>query len=139
MKFILKHALRTLVMQGNKDALALLGHASTKVLLESFVIETPKVRIGEALQFSCVLESTDKTPQDFIVDYIIDFKKANGRHAQKVHKLKMVQLKPKEKVTLVKRHPLRLMTTRTLYPGEHRVTLQVNGTVFETHTFLLVD
>jgi 3-methyladenine DNA glycosylase AlkC len=137
MKFILKHALRTLVKQGNRDALALLGHGSTKVSLVSFVIETPKVQTGEVLVFSCVLQSTDKTPQDFIVDYIIDFKKANGTHAQKVHKLKMVQLKPKEKVTLVKRHPLRLMTTRTLYPGEHRVTLQVNGKVFDTHSFLL--
>lgn len=34
MKFILKHSLRTLVKQGNKDALALLGHGSTKVVLE---------------------------------------------------------------------------------------------------------
>ncbi len=138
MKFILKHSLRTLVKQGNKDALALLGHGSTKVILESFVIETPNVKIGGALQFSCVLQSTDKTPQDFIVDYIIDFKKANGAHAQKVHKLKMVRLKPKEKVMLIKKHPLRLMTTRTLYPGEHKVTLQVNGKVFDTYTFVLV-
>lgn len=137
MKFITKHALRTLVKQGNKDALALLGHGSTKVVLESFVIETPKVKIGESLQFSCVLQSTDKTPQDFIVDYIIDFKKSNGTHAQKVHKLKMVQLRPKEKVMLTKKHPLRVMTTRTLYPGEHKVTLQVNGKTFDTHSFLL--
>lgn len=137
MKFITKHALRTLVKQGNKDALALLGHGSTKVTLESFVIETPKVKIGEALQFSCVLVSTDKTPQDFVVDYIIDFKKANGSHTQKVHKLKVVRLAPKETVTLQKKHPLRIMTTRTLYPGEHKVTLQVNGKVFDTHCFLV--
>lgn len=137
MKFITKHALRTLVKQGNKDALVLLGHGSTKVILESFVIETPKVKIGESLQFSCVLQSTDKTPQDFIVDYIIEFKKANGTHAQKVHKLKMLRLAPKETVTLTKKHPLRVMTTRTLYPGEHKVTLQVNGKTFDTHSFLL--
>ncbi len=137
MKFILKHSLRTLVKQGNKDALALLGYGSTKVSLELFVIKTPKVKIGEVLEFSCVLQSTDKTPQDFIVDYIIDFKKANGTHAQKVHKLKATHLKPKEKVTLTKKHPLRVMTTRTLYPGEHKVTLQVNGKLFDTHNFLL--
>jgi 3-methyladenine DNA glycosylase AlkC len=137
MKFIVKHALRTLVKQGNIDALALLGHGSTKVALESFTVETSKVKVGDALMFSCVLVSTDKTPQDFVVDYIIDFKKANGSHAQKVHKLKVVHLKPKERVTLTKKHPLRLMTTRTLYPGEHKVTLQVNGKVFDTHSFLL--
>jgi 3-methyladenine DNA glycosylase AlkC len=137
MKFIIKHALRTLVKQGNKEALVLLGHGSTKVALESFTVETSKVKVGDALMFSCVLVSTDKTPQDFVVDYIIDFKKANGSHAQKVHKLKVVHLKPKERVVLTKKHPLRVMTTRTLYPGEHKVTLQVNGRVFDTHSFLL--
>ncbi len=137
MKFIVKHSLRTLVKQGNKDALDLLGHGSTNISLTSFVIDTPKVKIGEALTFSCVLQSTDKVPQDFVVDYIIDFKKANGSHAQKVHKLKVVRLVPKGTVTLQKKHPLRVMTTRTLYPGEHKVTLQVNGKVFDTHSFLL--
>ena len=139
MTFIAKHALRTLVKQGNKDALALLGHGSTSILLESFVIDTPKVKIGEALQFSLSLKSTDRVAQDFVIDYIIDFKKANGAHAQKVHKLTKKRLEPKEVLSLAKKHPLRIMTTRKLYAGEHRVTLQVNGKVFDTYTFSLVD
>lgn len=137
MMFITKHSLRTLVKQGNKDALALLGHGSTKVVLEAFSIDTPKVKVGEALQFSFTLISTDKTPQDFIIDYIVHFKKANGSHAPKVHKLTMKRLQPKEVLVLTKKHPLRVMTTRTLYPGEHKVTLQVNGKVFDTYSFLL--
>lgn len=138
MVFITKHSLRTLIKQGNKAALALLGHGSTKVSLESFTIDTPNVKVGEALQFSFSLTSTDKTQQDFIVDYIVHFKKANGTHAPKVHKLKMIRLAPGEQVTLIKKHPLRAMTTRTLYPGEHMVTVQVNGKVFDTHSFVLV-
>ena len=137
MMFITKHSLRTLVKQGNKDALALLGHGSTKVVLEAFSIDTPKVKVGEALQFSFTLISTDKTPQDFIIDYIVHFKKANGSHAPKVHKLTMKRLQPKEVLVLTKKHPLRVMTTRTLYPGEHKVTVQVNGKVFDTYSFLL--
>lgn len=137
MAFITKHSLRTLVKQGNKDALTLLGHGSTKVTLEAFSIDTPKVKVGEALEFSFSLISTDKTPQDFIVDYIVHFKKANGSHAPKVHKLTMKRLQPKEVLIITKKHPLRVMTTRTLYPGEHKVTVQVNGRIFETHTFLL--
>jgi hypothetical protein len=137
MIFIIKHSLRTLVKQGNKAALALLGHGSTKISLKAFAIDTPKVKVGKALEFSFTLTSSDKTHQDFIVDYIVHFKKANGTHAPKVHKLKMIRLAPGEQVTLIKRHPLRVMTTRTLYPGEHMVTVQVNGKTFDTHTFLL--
>jgi 3-methyladenine DNA glycosylase AlkC len=138
MAFITKHALRALVKQGNKDALALLGHGSTSISLEAFVIDTETVHIGDALKFSLTLKSTDKEPQDFVVDYIIDFKKANGSHAQKVHKLTKKHLKPKEVLTLTKRHPLRVMTTRKLYPGEHRVTLQVNGKQFGAQSFWVV-
>jgi 3-methyladenine DNA glycosylase AlkC len=136
--FITKHALRTLVKQGNKEALALLGHGSTNVTLTNFCIDTPSVTVGEALQFSFTLQSTDLTVQDFVVDYIIYFKKANGAHAQKVHKLKTIKLAPKESTTLFKKHPLRIMTTRKLYPGEHKVVVQVNGKTFDTHTFELI-
>ena len=135
MIFITKHSLRTLVKQGNKAALELLGHGSTNVSLEAFSIDTPKVKVGEALEFSFALISSDKTQQDFIVDYIVHFRKANGTHAPKVHKLKMVRLAPGEQVLLTKKHPLRVMTTRTLYRGEHMVTVQVNGKTFDTYSF----
>lgn len=29
------------------------------------------------------------------------------------------------------------MTTRTLYPGEHRIEIQINGKICATATFLL--
>ena len=32
-----------------------------------------------------------------------------------------------QSVTLAKAHSMRLMTTRRLHPGTHRITLQVNG------------
>jgi 3-methyladenine DNA glycosylase AlkC len=135
--FITKHALRTLVKQGNKDALLLLGYGSTNISLEAFSIDTSNVKIGDALQFSCTLKNTDKTAQNFVIDYIIHFKKANGTHAEKVHKLATKQLASKEVLSLTKKHPLRVMTTRTLYKGEHKVTLQVNGKTFEAYTFLV--
>ncbi len=137
MQFIIKHSLRTLVKQGHKGALELLGHGSTKIALESFVIETPVVKVGESLIFTLVLKNTDKTVQSFVIDYVIDFMKANGGTSPKVHKLATKTLNPGEEITLTKKHPLRVMTTRKLYLGEHTVTIQVNGLTFPGQSFLL--
>jgi hypothetical protein len=38
-----------------------------------------------------------------------------------------LSLGPSEVRTLDKRHSLRPVTTRTLYPGAHRVELRING------------
>lgn len=54
--------------------------------------------------------------------------KANGKLSPRVHKLKQLSLSKGEKVVVSKRHVLKAdATTYTLYPGTHRVTLQING------------
>jgi len=135
--FISKHALRTLVKRGDKEALALLGYQSNKVVVESIEIQTPTVRVGESLVFIVRLRSTDKTTQSFVIDYVIDFMKANGSTTPKVHKLATRTLKPGEHVSLCKKHPLRVMSTRKLYSGTHTITIQVNGIMFPSQSFLL--
>ena len=45
---------------------------------------------------------------------------------------------PNEEILVTKEHPLRLMTTRTLYTGEHRIVLQVNGQILGMKTFWLL-
>ncbi len=135
--FITKHALRTLVKNGHAESLEFLGHGSTSITLKSFAVETPKVKVGEALQFSFILRSTDKVPQDFLIDYVLYFRKANGELTSKVHKITKKSLAPQEECLLNKKHPLRIMTTRKLYPGEHKVALQVNGKQFEAVSFLI--
>ena len=133
-----KHALRTLVKQGNPDALKFLGfRPDPKVSVKSFTLETACVRPGDAIEFSLTITAT--RDESLVVDYVIDFVKANGALAPKVHKLKQVRLKKGESLTLRKRHVLRAnATTYTLYPGTHHVTLQVNGKSFGTQAFELM-
>lgn len=54
-------------------------------------------------------------------------------------KLKSLSLRAGERLTLSKRHPLRVMTTRRLYPGEHRLTLQINGQDVAAGVFVLEE
>lgn len=132
-----KHALRTLVKQGNPQALRFLGFKpNPKIEVAQFAFKSSRVKPGEAIEFSFTV--TALRDESLMVDYIIDFVKANGSLSPKVHKLKQIRLQKGESATIKKRHVLRAnATTYTLYPGAHRVTLQINGNPFGTESFLL--
>lgn len=137
MSYIINHALRTLVKQGDKDALLLLGYVKNpNVTVSDFILDEREVTIGDALYFNMAIEAKEAT--QLMVDYLIHFKTKSGTLSPKVHKLKRVSLEKGEKITLKKRHPFKAnMTTRTLYEGEHKVELQINGTVYASDSFIL--
>ncbi|QEG39165.1 DNA alkylation repair protein [Roseimaritima ulvae] len=137
LQWISRHALRTLVKQGHRPALEFLGFRTTpKIEVSDFELHAEAVRPGDLLEFSFVL--TAQRTESLLVDYVIDFVKANGTLAPKVHKLKQLQLKKDESVMLKKRHRLHAAaTTYTLYPGQHHVTLQINGKPYGKQSFML--
>ncbi|MGI9471016.1 MAG: hypothetical protein ACR2NZ_05765, partial [Rubripirellula sp.] len=99
-----------------------------------FNLAAVEVRAGEAIHFSFVITANRDEP--LIVDYVIDFVKANGTLASKVHKLKQMTIAKGETAELKKSHRFHAnATTYTLYPGMHRITLQINGKPFGTKEF----
>jgi hypothetical protein len=62
-----------------------------------------------------------------VVDYAVHHVRANGSASPKVFKGWKLVLGAGEQRTLEKRHSLRPVTTRRLYPGTHRIELLVNG------------
>ena len=128
--YLTNHALRTLVKDGHKEALKLIGYDSKHIEVKSFKLTKSKVKVGETLQFSFVITSISDKPQALLLDYLIYFNKANGKLAPKTFKIAKKKVGPGEKITIEKNHPLKLMSTRTLYPGEHAVELQINGQTF---------
>ncbi len=137
LRWMSKHALRTLVKQGDAAALKFLGfRPDPRIEIHDFKLQPQTVRAGAALEFSFGI--TAARNESLLVDYVIDFVKANGQHAPKVHKIKQIDLKKGETTEVRKRHPFRAnATTFTLYPGVHRLTLQINGKQFETLEFTL--
>ncbi|MCG3217461.1 MAG: DNA alkylation repair protein [Candidatus Heimdallarchaeota archaeon] len=124
-KWLITHSLRTLLKQGNKDALVLLGYdKNPEVVIKDFKVD-PEVVIGEQFSFSFELSSVKK--QKLMIDYRIYYMKANGKLAGKVFKLRKFVLKKDEKKTIIKKHSFRQMSTRKHYPGEHKIELIVNG------------
>lgn len=138
MAFIAKHALRTLVKKGDINALALLGFGGKPdISIEAYAIHTPVVKIGNALEFSFNLHSNKE--QNLVVDYLMTFASTGNKAGKKVFKIKELELTKGQVVKIKKKHPLRLMTTRRLYAGEHTIMLQVNGQDYGTLSFELTE
>ena len=136
--YIRSHALRGLVKSGHPGALKLLGYdLDNEVEVSGFALQPTRLTPGQTLEFSCQLGAVQECR--VVVDYRIHFQSKRGRlESQKVFKLKTLQLSPGHPQRLTKRHPLRpAMTTRQLYPGQHRLELLVNGQIQAEADFYL--
>lgn len=121
-----RHALRTLIKQGDAAALDLLGYRRDVPVTAQLTLEAQSVAIGGALAFSLQLEA----PQDLpvMVDYRLRFARPGGKEAEKVFKLKATQIAAGQNLSLRKSHKLKGdATTFTLHPGKHGIIVQVNG------------
>lgn len=138
MAYITKHALRTLIKQGHPEALDLIGFGGKPdINITTFETSTPLVKVGEAFIFDLSFESRKK--QNLVIDYVMTFATTGKKAGTKVFKIKTLELSKGEMVNLNKKHPMRLMTTRRLYAGEHSITLQVNGENHGSLAFELVE
>jgi 3-methyladenine DNA glycosylase AlkC len=137
MDYIIRHALRTLVKQGNPKAMSMLGFSlPERVSISNFIVPR-QVKMNTELEFSFTIQA--KEDIDVIIDYILYFQNKLGKlKSKKVFKLSKLALAKNKPVVTSKRHMLRaLMTTRTLYPGNHEIEIQVNGKVCAKASFLL--
>lgn len=136
--WIIKHALRTLIKQGNREALALIGFkTNVSVTVSDFTIATTQLRRGDMLTLSFTVSAPK--PTKLLIDYVIDFVKANGQTKPKVFKLKQLTIEPRESYAVQKSHHLKAdATTFTLYPGLHTISLQINGMVVATEHFQII-
>jgi len=137
MAYILSHALRTLVKDGNADALSLLGHAPEPyIVLSQQTLSSEEVSVGEPVEFSFHIEAKESC--FLMLDYVLHFNTKSGKKSPKVHKIKKVRLSQGESIVIRKKHLFKAnMTTRKLYAGIHKVELQINGKRYELGSFNL--
>lgn len=137
LEWMCQHALRTLIKQGHEQTMQFIGvRTKPKVTVSPIELCQSTITAGQSLEFAITI--TSHRDESLVVDYVIDFVKANGSHSPKVFKAKKLQLRSGHSVTIRKRHPLRAgATTYTLFPGTHRLTIQINGRSWSTATFEL--
>ncbi len=138
-KWLIRHALRTLVKAGNKGALAILGFSKVTTVKINKVTLTPKsIRMGETLNVAFDLKNEGSKKQKLLVDMCLHFVKANGETKPKVFKLKSFELASCEEIEISKKISFKPMTTRKHYVGKHRIELIINGTFYSVCEFELI-
>jgi hypothetical protein len=134
--WIAKHALRSLIKQGDLRALTVIGAgAKAEVELLDVRVEPAVVRLGEAITLSFVVKSTVAHEQRLVIDYAIDYVKANGGVSAKVFKLKTLELAGFGSEVVARRQVIRDFTTRKHHVGRHGVRVMVNGEVLAGDEF----
>lgn len=127
MDYIVRHATRSLVKQGDGRAMELLGIPARPAVTLSEIQIPEQVQLGSALEFAFTIRALEDT--EVIADYVLHYHgKSGGLTGRKVFKLKRISLAKGEQATLTKRHLLRAgMTTREIRPGRHELEIQLNG------------
>lgn len=126
--WIVKHACRTLLKKGNKDALSIFGFESIQtVSLEEFKLHPEKLNIGEDLHFSFKINSAQIEPSKIRIEYAIDFVKARGTRTKKIFKITENTIEKGKTLIYDKTHSLKDLSTRKHYKGLHTITILING------------
>ena len=137
-EWVIKHGTRTLVKQGHPAVFQLLGYSQTVNLSHaSLTLKMPRIALGDTLEFECELLTSLQTEQKYVIDYQIDFVKANGKTRAKVFKLKNITLPASVALTVTKTFSFKAITTRRYYPGVHRLSILVNGMNVASKPFML--
>jgi 3-methyladenine DNA glycosylase AlkC len=125
---VIRHAMRTLVKNGDPAALELLGFGPpAQVELIDFALDDATVPAGGQLSFQASIINRGAEPAKLVIDYVIHHRKANGSLTAKVFKLATQALPAGATSTIRKTHSFRPISTRRYYPGGHAVEIQING------------
>ncbi|HUH07020.1 MAG TPA: hypothetical protein VML96_04340 [Egibacteraceae bacterium] len=129
-EWVARRGLRTLIKAGDPNALALLGYdPAAAINLADFTLSPTRIQIGESASISFTLATGGDDPVRAMIDYIVWHVGARGDLRPKVFKLTDRVLHPGATDRIEKAHPFREVSVRQLYPGLHRVEIQVNGRV----------
>jgi 3-methyladenine DNA glycosylase AlkC len=125
---LVRHALQTLIKQGNEGALSVLGYsADTPTRVSWFRCSPEAVPIGGKARLQAEVENPSAEEEGALVDFRVRFVKAKGTTRPKVFKGSILTLSPGQSATVRKMVLFAQHSTRTHYSGPHRVELMLNG------------
>jgi 3-methyladenine DNA glycosylase AlkC len=136
--WIIRHGARTLLKQGNPEALSLLGTSSdTLFSIKDWCINKSDISLGEVINLSFSLKNEADQNAKFRIEYVIYFVKNNSALSKKIFQISEKSLDPQECISLSKNHRFTDLTTRKHYEGVHKVGIVINGNESELKDVLL--
>lgn len=131
--WIVKQALRTLLKKGDKKALTIFGLQDSKgIEISNLKLSQTEIKIGDYIHFEFDLINQNNKTKDIRLEYNIYYVKANGSTSIKVFQISELELKPKAQKSFKRKQWFKELTTRKHYPGEHKISLIVNGDVISS-------
>ncbi len=133
---ILKHALRTLLKQGNAQAMELFGfknNANISLLNTEF---SQKVSAENPLNILFTLQNNEKTTKTIRLEYAIFFLRKNGEYSRKVFFIAEKECAPNKQIQIKKTHSFKPINTRTYYKGKQYISIIANGQEYKKASFL---
>lgn len=126
--WVIKHACRTLLKKGNKEALKMFGVSktiATEVL--QLKLEKEKIKLGDSTYFSFDVKLKEETSQKLRLEYKIHYVNASGGISHKIFKISEIELSPGEVKSYKKKLSFKDLTIRKHFPGKHLLVVVVNG------------
>ncbi|MBK7524414.1 MAG: DNA alkylation repair protein [Saprospiraceae bacterium] len=125
---LLRQAARTLLKKGDTKTLSLFGnHDHFEYSIKKVSVAPEKLTIGKSIRFESELTNTGNTEGLYRLEYFVYFVKFSGNWSKKIFKITDKTLMPGQSYTLNKIHCFADLTTRKHYPGQHQLSLVVNG------------
>lgn len=137
---LIKHACRTLLKQGNKTILSLFGLSDTKnINIKDVEILTHEVSIGDALEFTFIIENKANSTSKIRLEYGLFYQKANGSLSKKVFKISEKEYSANSSTVINRKQPFKIITTRKFHTGKHGLSIIINGNESDIIHFDLVE
>ena len=137
--WIVKHASRTMLKAGITRALLLFGFGDPgHIIAEDLVFDKPSLAIGEDLRFTFELKCVTDEVFRIRLEYGIDFIKAKGKPSRKIFQIREASFKPGRHI-ISRKLSFKDLSTRKHYPGEHQITIIVNGVEKARANFQLIE
>jgi 3-methyladenine DNA glycosylase AlkC len=134
--WIIKHACRSLLKKGNREALALFGYGNDRpIKIEHLTLHPDTIQIGDSIQFTFHISAESTIPVR--VEYAIDYVKSRGQRNRKIFMLKTFHMKQGGKNIITKTHHFKDLTTRKHYKGIHTLSIVINGAVKAEKDFII--
>lgn len=135
---IIKHGSRTLLKQGHTAILKHYGLDDDGILLGNFKLLSTVVKIGERLHFSFTIKNENPGERKVRLEYAVYYKKQNGLNTKKVYKISERQYLPGSEININRAQKFVLITTRKFHPGDHQVSIIINGSEKHKLSFELI-
>ena len=124
--WIIKHACRTLLKKGDKQALAIFGYQDdTSMEITHLTWNKDQINMAEKIEFSFQVHASSTSK--LRIEYAIDFVKSRGIRNRKVFKITETGIQSGETKSYTKTHSFHDLSTRKHYPGVHTISIIVNG------------